>query len=353
MNPNQAIRILALVSVMLPGALRAQTGAVSGVILAKDSGEPLSYGIVSVLGLDRSMFTTDSGIFAFHQLPAGRLVLHVRRLGFSPREVEVDITSGSIAAIRVELTRVALALDKLVVKAYPPCIAPGAPRPEVDSVLSAIVAQIRLNAEQYRFLAEQYPFSYNVVIARSSRKRSPGMVSPDPGAVDRYESRARRDYKAGSVVQRRGRAYFFQIPTLIDVADADFGRWHCWHFGGVETIDNERFARVDVVAFDSLKGPDGNGSFYVNRESFQIRRSVLNLSRRPSQLPELLAMETTTDFMEILPSIPIISRVYSVQTMDPERKSFFSEAYEEQRPTTFMFRGRRPGETIGPGAPRP
>ena len=102
---------------------------------------------------------------------------------------------------------------------------------------------------------------------------------------------------------------------------------------------------MDVVAYHVIEGADVNGSFFVNARTFQIRRSILHLSKRPAQFKEMLGMETTTDFFEVMPSISIPSHVYSVQTMDPEKKSDFTEAFEEHRTLNFKFLGQRPGET--------
>lgn len=341
-------RILGVVLSFIPVALAAQTGSIAGYIVARESGEPLAYGIVGIEGLDRSAFTSDSGWFAFRELAAGAHVLRVRRLGFSPRDIGIVVRANAMDTIRVELTRVAVSLSAVDVKAYPPCVKPGAPTPQEDSTLAAVVGQIRLNAEQYKFLADQYPYWYLSVVTRSSKLRRDGTVRQDPGAIDRTQSSSRSEYKPGGIIQRRGTDYIFQVPTLVEVADKAFVDAHCWHYGGTETIEGEELVRVDVVAFDKLNGPDVNGSFLVSSATFQIRRSVLHLSRRPRQIPELLDMEVTTKFFEVLPSIPIISHVYSVQTIDPKRRSLIAEAYEEHQTTSFTWVGRKPGDDKKP-----
>lgn len=338
----------ALLVAFFPTALAAQTGHVTGYIVDRESGQPLSYGIVGIETIGRSMFTGDSGWFLFRSVPAAKHTLHVRRLGYRPRDIDIQVRDGATDTLRVELTHVAVTLVPVDVKAYPPCLKPGAPSYEADSTLSTVVGQIRLNAEQYKFLADQYPYVYLSVVTRSSKLRRNGTVVKNPGGVDKYESRSKSMYHQGGVIQRQGKEYYFEVPTLVEVADKAFVDAHCWHFGGTETIDEEELIRADVVAFDSLKGPDVNGSFLVNSATFQIRRSIMHLSRSPRQLPELLDMEVTTDFFEVLPSIPIISHIYSVQTMDPARKSVISEAYEEHLSTRFRWVGRKPGDDKKP-----
>ena len=338
----------ALLAAFFPAAIAAQTGHVTGYIVDRESGQPLSYGIVDIETIGRSMFTNDSGWFLFRSVSAAKYTLHARRLGYKPRDIDIQVRDGATDTLRVELTHVAVTLNPVDVKAYPPCLKPGAPSYEADSTLSAVVDQIRLNAEQYKFLADQYPYVYTSIVTRSSKLRRNGKVVRDPGSIDRYESRSKSLYEPGGVIQQRGKIQYFQVPTLVEVADKAFVDAHCWHWGGTETIDDEELIRADVVAFDSLKGPDVNGSFLVNSATFQIRRSIIHLSRSPRQLPELLDMEVTTDFFEVLPSIPIISHIYSVQSMNPARKSLVSEAYEEHRSTELRWVGRKPGETKQP-----
>jgi Carboxypeptidase regulatory-like domain len=336
-------RILCVVLLAAPRILSAQHGGLAGRIVDRESAQPLAYGIVSIEGLEWSAFTTDSGWFAFRELAPGPHVLHVRRLGYLPRDIDVMVRGAATDTIRVEMTHVAVQLGALEVKSYPPCVRPGAPGRDKDSTLAAIVDQIRLNAEQFRFLADQYPFRFTERITRSSRQRSDGKVVTDMGGLGELRSRSKSEYKPGGVIEWRRGAYYFKIPTLIEVSDKAFIDSHCWHYAGRDTIEDVSVLKVDVVAFDSLKGTDVNGSFLLSPFTFQIRRSIMHLSRRPSQLSHLHDMEVTTDFFEILPSIPVVYHVSSVQIMDPE-KSKISEAYEEHRTTNFVWVKRKPGE---------
>ena len=333
---------------LTPAALGAQTGGIVGYLVARGTGDALAHGIVGVETANRSAFTSDSGWFSFRELTPGQHLLRVRRLGFSPREVSFVVRDGITDTLRVELSRVAVQLGTVDVKAYPPCVTPGAPSSEADSTMAAVVEQIRLNAEQYTFLAEQYPYWYLTVISRSSKRRRDGEIGREPSFVERYQSSSKSTYKPGAVIQRRGRDYIFQVPTLVEVADKSFVDAHCWHYGGTEVVEDEPLIRVDAVAFDSLRGPDVNGTFFVSSRTFQIRRSVVHLSRRPTQIPELVDMEVTSEFFEVLPSIPIIEKVHSVQTIDPKRKSLISEAYEDHTTTRFTWVKRAPGDDKKP-----
>jgi hypothetical protein len=55
-------------------------------------------------------------------------------------------------------------------------------------------------------------------------------------------------------------------------------------------------------------------------------------------------LEVTTTFREIMPSIPVIAEVYSIQTLDPLSLSAFDTAYEEHHLVGFQFLKGKPGE---------
>jgi hypothetical protein len=341
-------RTLALLVSLIPAALGAQTGTLVGYLVAHDTGEPLAYGVVGIAGLNRTTFTSDSGRFAFGELTPGQHLLHVRRLGFTQRDISFVVREGVTDTLRVELTRVAVRLSAVDVKAFPPCFKPGVPSAETDSALAAVVEQIKLNAEQYKFLAQQYPYWYLAVATRTGKLRRNGSLQREPGHVEHFTSSPVSEYKPGDVVHRRRGSWSLMPPTLVDVADSAFAAAHCWHYGGMETIDDEPVIRVGVVAFDSLKGPDFNGLFYVSARTFQLRRSVVHLSQRPKQMPELLDMEVTTEFFEVLPSIPIISGIRSVQTIDPQRRSQYSEIVEEHKVGRFTWANQSPEDAKKP-----
>jgi len=102
--------------------------------------------------------------------------------------------------------------------------------------------------------------------------------------------------------------------------------------------------RIDVVAADRIKEPDVNGSIYLDPFTYQVRRTVLRLSRPIKQMKDVTDLEVTTNFREIMPSIPVIAEVYSVQALDPMSLSAFDTAYEEQHLIGFRFLKGKPGE---------
>jgi hypothetical protein len=334
---------------LVPTILVAQTGAVTGVIVARATGEPLPYGIVTLEGRSRSMFANDSGRFAFRELQPGQYVIRVKRLGFTPVDVVVAVLPGVVDTVRIALNRVTVRLDRITVSAYPACTAPGPPLAS-DTTLAAIYAQLVLNADQLRFMSEQYPFEYYLQVLKARTLKSGAQFSDD-AYTKRYTSKTRPTYRAGDVLRRVDGSWVLQIPELQDVASSQFVNSHCWHYAGTDTIDGKQHFRVDVVAAENLRGVDVDGSFYVNAESFQIRRSIVHLSRRAAEVPAVMYMETTTHFQEIFPSVPIIANVLVVQTIDPKARAEYTESREIQSAHSYRFLSRTPGDSLTPGKP--
>ncbi len=323
--------------------VQAQRGGIAGVIVASETGEPLAHGIVSITQLGREQFTDDSGRFVLRDIPAGPRQVRVRRLGFTPAELLVQVRPGATDTVRIAMTRVVLNLSRVTVRSWPPCRNPGAPTPEADSTLFAVFEQLKFNAEQFRLLARSYPFMYTMERTMTNRMRETGRLALFWRGPQFIDSRTRWRYRPGEVIVHRGRASAFRIPTLAEIADDNFLRSHCFHYAGLDKVDSVDFVRVDLVAAEHIEKPDVNGSMYLDPQSLQIRRTVLYLSRRDKRLEYLFDMRVTTDFGEILPSIPVIVEVSSVQVMDPLVKSDLDEAYEEQRLIDFHFRGKKPG----------
>jgi len=191
MQPQAAFRLLALLALLAmltlacPASGYGQAGALIGFVVARETGESLAYSIVALPTRDLERFSTDSGVFYFGELPAGTFPIRIRRLGYSPLDSLVTIGGGQPDTVRFELSRVPRRLGGVTVRAQPTCINPGPPQMRTDSALAVVFTQLRMNAEQYRFLAREYPFLYTVEIIMSSRMKSDGEVRIQAYATQR------------------------------------------------------------------------------------------------------------------------------------------------------------------------
>jgi hypothetical protein len=136
------------------------------------------------------------------------------------------------------------------------------------------------------------------------------------------------------------------IPTLVNFADNVFLENHCFQNGGVEAVDGVDLLRVDFMVASRIKDPDVNGSMYLDPVTFQIRRSVLRLSKIPAGLTGLAETEAVTTFSEVLPSISVIGDIASVNRFErnPNRPLNDASANERQRLIRVQFVNGTPGE---------
>ncbi len=326
------------------------TGTLVGFVSAKEGGVALGYSVVSVAAPAREQFTNDQGAFVLPGLPAGTAHLRVRHLGYTPVELDVEIHAGRADTVRIALTHIVVHLNAVQVRAYPPCDNPGAPSMSADVSFATVFDQLRQNAEQYLLLTRQYPFVYSV-------ERTSGLVFASNMTrrqqVDTIAMRSADEwrYRPGSVVQQDRRVFFrdvtMHIPTLAQFADPVFVANHCFHDAGVDTVDGQALLRIDFVAAARIREPDVEGALYLDPVNFQIRRTVLRLSKTPPAISDLVETEATTLFAELVPSVPIIAAVSSINRLKPSgnRRDPVTATTEEQRLIAVAFTRGRPGET--------
>jgi hypothetical protein len=316
---------------------------VVGRVVAREGAYPLPYSIVGIPDLGREQFTDDSGAFRLGGLPQREITIRVRRLGFTPVEARITPRAGGVDTLHIALNRVAVSIATVEIRAHPPCHSPGAPSLQADSLTAFVFAQLRQNAEQFRLLSREYPFAYVMQIVRSQtdRRGRESKVSTDSAPS---LSQTSWSYLPGGIIGRYRGNLMFNIPTLLDLADARFVDNHCFHNGGLVELDDEPLIRIDVVAAERIRSPDVHGTMYLDPISYQIRRTVFRLSKMPD-IRGMTEMEVTTLFEDVLPSIPVIRAISSVQRLNAGLRGVsIREAREEQKIIAFSWLGRRPGE---------
>ncbi|MGH7457857.1 MAG: TonB-dependent receptor [Longimicrobiaceae bacterium] len=93
----------------------AAAGAIHGVLLDAESGEPVSSAQVRVRELGRSELSHGDGSFHFDRLPAGSFTVVAQRLGYATAEREVTVSDGDTVRLTLELVPSALTLAAVVV----------------------------------------------------------------------------------------------------------------------------------------------------------------------------------------------------------------------------------------------
>lgn len=108
----------ALAAAPSPAPVAAQetgTSRIQGRVTEAGTGAPLAGVTVRVLGTDRSVLTSDDGLFRITRLQPGTRSLSFEALGYRPRVVEVQLTADAAALLDVSLTTAPLAVAGLVV----------------------------------------------------------------------------------------------------------------------------------------------------------------------------------------------------------------------------------------------
>jgi hypothetical protein len=327
------------------------TGTIVGFVTIKDAAVPLPYNVVSIARLQREQFTDERGRFRIAELPAGSVRIRIRHVGYAPADLDVVVRAGGTDTIRVALTRIAVRLTAMQVRAYPECATPGPP-PATDTAFTTIFDQLKQNAEQFRLLMTKYPFMYGVERTTSTLL---GTSELRREVVDTITllSDAQWQYRPGTVVvqekstSRSAGPVTMRIPTLANFADSLFIANHCFYNGGLETVDKEELVRVDFVAASALKEPDVDGSMFLNPTTFQIRRSFLDLSKPAKAVPDVIGTEATTIFAELFPSVPVIATVSSINHLRKSRRyRAATETREDQRLIAVQFTRSKPGEDV-------
>jgi hypothetical protein len=288
-----------------------------GDVVSREAGIPLGHSMVTVLGAERQTFTSERGVFAFAALEPGRYRIRATHIGFTPVEITVDIPAGAAPPrLRIELVRISVQLATVKVVAAATCTTPGRPNPDVEPDFAAIVAQLRLNAEQYQVLSDSFPFSYKVEQTFQSMRGDSSRVNPKIETVAFRSDVHGWEYKMGDMVERtrEGRT-IMHLPTLRDFASYDFLNNHCFRYGGLDSTRDGALVHIAFEADVQIRTPDVSGSVYLDAKTYQIRRAELQLTKIPPGLSQVTAVHVTTIFSEVSPSIAVIRDVHGITSL--------------------------------------
>ena len=353
------MRIVALPAGVLAGfvapahAQDANARVASGVIVAKLDQHPLDHAMVSLQPLGRQTFTDEQGRFAFIGIPPGSYRVRATHLGFAPAEMALALSPDSATTrVRIELDPVQVRLATVRVTAAGRCTLPGAPDPAKDHDFHVVFQQLELNAQQYRFLADSFPYAY-------SEQRTTYSVMTDSAVRERKvdtlllrSDKPTWTYRAGQVLVSEKTQGLMHLPGLSDFASDEFVRNHCFRYGGEVSTLQGPAVKIDFRAVETLHSPDVDGTILLDAISYQIRSAELRLSRIPDGLSRYVAsVSATTLFREVLPSVLAISRVHGVWTLYPPKLDIIgtAETVDDQTLLGFGFVGAAPGR----GAARP
>jgi hypothetical protein len=324
----------------VPGVLRIS-------VVSRDGNEPLPFSTVGIDGVNLKRFTDTAGRITVAGLPPGSYQLTAREIGFAPWDSSIAVGPGT-TDVRVALSRVAIRIARITVRARRPdrCIATGFPDSAIDPELAALFGELQKNADHVRLLDEQYRFRYTREEINEWERNG------------RLESARRRDtvayisdqypvYRPGRVIYegvnvRRERTQYMRLPVFDDLADSTFQRTHCFLYGGEERRGDTTFLRVDFQPATAIRGPDVEGSVFLDAARYIVRRMVVRLTHPEAMRPRVLGLTATTTFREIVPFLLVFDHVRSDQPLTGDGESVVS--HETYQLLTFQFLGRLPGQ---------
>jgi hypothetical protein len=111
----RALLVMALLSAtQVPSLALAQRGSIVGLVFGADS-QPLASAHLRVTGTALWTAAGSNGDFVLLEVPSGHQLLDVRRLGYEPQQLAIDVRAGDTLRLRVTLIALALELDPVAV----------------------------------------------------------------------------------------------------------------------------------------------------------------------------------------------------------------------------------------------
>lgn len=351
-----ALLVAALLAAAAPG-LAQNRPVVRGAVVAAENGERISYALVVLEPRFSQRFADDQGTFAFLNVQPGQYHLLVRQVGFHPFDTAITV-GATMPSLRIELRRIAVELHTITVAAPGRCRTSGTPDPVANGQLATIFEQLTLNAQRQAVLLDKYPFEYVVIRQLTDIVRVPNTTGRVANRTRTdtltFLSRDRWPYAPGRVATEAEdyaltRTRLVRLPVLADFADSLFQNWHCFSYGGVETINDRRLIRLDFKPSERLREADVSGSAWLDPDSYQVTRVFVRLTHIEKVADGVESWTASSTFRDILPNLSVTERMSATTSLIPASVSgVVVGRAERQDLLRVAFRGATPGSESVP-----
>ncbi|HEY9229805.1 MAG TPA: carboxypeptidase-like regulatory domain-containing protein [Gemmatimonadaceae bacterium] len=348
---NFLLGVASLAGLGLPvGRIGSQQATVIGRVVVKGSEVPVGYAVVSARPGAREAFTTGDGRFTFRGLPAGRVAITAKHVGYAPLDTVVTLGAADTIRMQLELSLITIQLPAVYSLAKA-CVHPGRRDPQVGTELAKLFEQMKENAERHRLLSQSYPFEMDV--ERRITKAEPSLAARFVAYDTIVRSSVREwRYAPGNMIGSReytdgvfvGKWSTLTLPELGDFADERFLNNHCFDFGGVEVVDGDTLLRIDFVPAPVVRSPDVSGTIYLDPKTYQLRSTLISLVNLDKRLREMLdGQSVRAEFKEAIPGVPIVHRVSSmVFPRDDPKNASVEPSTEIHRTLSIRFLRGKP-----------
>jgi len=109
------LAVLVVAGALVPVSAQAQTGNVTGSVVAATTGQPINGVQVSIVGTTQGGLSNANGRFLVTNVTAGTVTVRVNYVGYGTQTQEVTVTSGGTASAEFRLEISAVSLDEIVV----------------------------------------------------------------------------------------------------------------------------------------------------------------------------------------------------------------------------------------------
>ena len=117
-----SVLVLGMVVLMPASNLHARqspgSGQVIGTVTDQATAAPIPTAEVYIQGTNLRTLADNDGRFTLQNVPAGSHTVVAQRLGYTPGQSAVTVTSGASTTVNITLSHAALSLDEVVVVGY-------------------------------------------------------------------------------------------------------------------------------------------------------------------------------------------------------------------------------------------
>ncbi|HET6232860.1 MAG TPA: carboxypeptidase-like regulatory domain-containing protein [Longimicrobiaceae bacterium] len=220
-------------------AAAQQNGTVTGRAVAAEDGSPIALSLVKLApaagGETRTALTDTAGAFRFGDVPAGRYVLRVERIGFSTAPSAVfPVAEGQTVDQTLRSVSRAVVLAALTAVSGGPACYTGE-RLAQQPRLAALWAETRKAAETRREFEARYAYQSLLHFRAEGRIRALGPMLSErdtvlvltPDSVRAHEARRRAMRETAGFVSQESGGINISVPDELELLEDDFLVGHC------------------------------------------------------------------------------------------------------------------------------